>query len=467
MNKITPVVLCGGVGSRLWPMSRSQSPKQFHPIQGQGSNSFFQATVQRHRSDLYGEPVIVTAAAHASKVRGQLQGLQVEAKVISEPVARNTGPAVLAAALTLYEHNPTALLLVLPSDHVISGDFDTTIASATKAASDGHIVLFGITPQYAETGYGYIVDGGKYKNYDGLHSVSKFIEKPVQQVASSLVATKSAYWASGISLFSAETIINEYKRLEPATLRAVREALDNGREYEGDIYLAQGAFRRALNEPTERAIFERSSHVALAPADISWSDVGSWTSIYSISSTDSNGNALQGDVIAVDTENALVRSSNRLVAVVGVPEVIIVDTPDALLVTKRGKCQDVKKVVENLKTDERGEAKHHPQKEYFWGQSTNILNSGVCKMSMITINAGTSLEVKPIPGRRLISVKGDVDVFDGLQRRNLKPGEDIALDTNNAARLDNFSSDAAEVLLMSLSSSGDSDQDDRIMDYAV
>lgn len=392
MTQITPIVLCGGVGTRLWPMSRSQSPKQFHPVAGAGSPSFFQSTVQRHRSALYSQPFIVTAAAHRAKVRNQLNDLQCQADIIAEPLARNTGPAVLAAALTLIERDRDAVMLVLPSDHIISGDFDSIISASLQAAIDGRIVLFGIKPEYPETGYGYIVDGGAYTNFDGLRRVAKFVEKPEIRIATSYIATNTAYWASGISLFRAETIIAEFERFDPATLAAVRRSLDAKVDMEGDIYLGAEGFRKATNEPTERIIFERSSLVALAPSPIKWSDVGSWTSVHGISQGDEQGNVFFGDVIATGTENALVRSDTRLVAVVGVDDVIVVDTPDAVLVTRRGKCQDVKKIVESLKFEERAEAKTHRYNEHSWGKAAMLCVQAATKCLFCALS-----QVRPFP----------------------------------------------------------------------
>ncbi|UTH50077.1 hypothetical protein KBW81_17990 (plasmid) [Loktanella salsilacus] len=453
MSKIVPVILCGGSGTRLWPMSRSQSPKQFHPVDGPGSLSFFQTTVQRHRSGIYDAPIVVTSVTHLTTVRRQLAELQCSATIIAEPVARNTGPAVLAAALKIAQTDSKSLMLVLPSDHVISGDMDGVISGPVQAAHDGRIVLFGITPTYPETGYGYIVDGGAFATHPGLRRVAHFVEKPPLKQATALVATGDAFWASGISLFAAETIISEMRRCDRKTYDAVVTSCEKGEKRTGELHLNTDALRRARSEPTERIVFENSERVVLCPAYLVWNDVGSWTSIHGIGRPDAQGNVFHGDVIATDTEGALVHSQDRLVALVGVPGVIVIDTPDALLVTQRGRCQDVKKIVETLRKEERVEASRHRRREHAWGQSSNLMRSGAFDMSILRLYAGNTLEIDPLPGRRLIMVEGNVDMFDGLQRRKLSPGEHATLDTQVLSRVTNFSDKTAEVLLMTMNSS--------------
>ncbi|CUH80073.1 mannose-1-phosphate guanylyltransferase [Tropicibacter naphthalenivorans] len=453
MTQIVPIILCGGTGTRLWPMSRSQSPKQFHKVDGPASLTFFQTTVQRHRGLSYGDPVVVTAAAHLPAVRRQLAELQCPAEIIAEPVARNTGPAVLAAALEVAARDPEALMMVLPSDHVINGNMDEVVQRAIGPAMDERIVMLGIKPLYPETGYGYICDGGAYTTHPGLRRVAHFIEKPPYDEALGLMSTGTAFWASGISLFSAATIIEEFKRLDRRTYEAVELAVGNGERREGELHLNADAFRRAENEPTERIVFEKTERVALLPAALDWNDVGSWTSIHGVGKADAQGNVFHGDVISTETNNALVRSEERLVALVGVPDVIVIDTPDALLVTQRGRCQDVKTVVDLLRKEERAEVRRHRRNEYAWGQSMRLHSSAAYDMSMLRINAGNALAIDPLPGRRLIMVQGNLDLFDGLRRRRLTPGEHAALDGVPSNRVTNNTDDEAEILLMTLRSS--------------
>ena len=287
---IYPLVLCGGMGARLWPMSRMEQPKQFQPVRGKGSLSYFQTTVQRHRGDDFHSPIVVTSAAQTVLVHRQLQDLQIKSSVIAEPMGRNTGPAVLAAALTIAQTDPDALLLVLPSDHIITGNLNATILAMRDAADDGRIVLFGVPPTYPETGYGYIMDGGGYGFIPGLHRVDRFIEKPPIEVAKSLIAGGNAYWASGISLFRADVIIEEFLRFDPHTFYTVSEAVTGATRTQNTLHLECGAFAKATAEPTERLVFERSPTTALAPAlNIEWDDVGAWNAVQKISAQSEDG----------------------------------------------------------------------------------------------------------------------------------------------------------------------------------
>lgn len=455
MSDIRPLILCGGVGSRLWPMSRSQSPKQFQPMDGPNSLSFFQATVQRHRGIGFGEPIVVTAREHAALVKRQLDQLQCRATVISEPVARNTGPAVLAAAMCLAKTEPTTPLLVLPSDHVISGNLNGPILSMRPAAIAGQIVLFGITPAYAETGYGYITDGGVFGGHPGLHHVSGFVEKPPLAEAIRLIETGGAYWASGISLFTPETIMREVARFDRKTFDAVARSVERAEQGTLGMILHGDDFAQATAEPTERIVFERSDKVALAPLDVAWSDVGSWTSVYGIGQKDAAGNVLYGDVISVDTENTLVKGDNRLVAVVGMSDVIVVDTADAVLVTQRGKCQSVKKVVETLKGANRVETERHITRDHEWGQSEKLAGTPDYDMSVLRLDPGATISVQPVPGRQIIAIRGVIDLFDGDFDREIAPGDHRMLDPDKRAVLTNSGSVPAEALMLTTQSETD------------
>ncbi len=448
MTDIRPIILCGGVGSRLWPLSRSQSPKQFQPIDGPHSLSYFQATVQRHRSNGFGDPIVVTAQEHAGLVKRQLDALQCAGTVICEPIARNTGPAVLAAAMHLAQENPRTPMLILPSDHVISGNLNGPILEMLSAAKAGRIVLFGIKPAYAETGYGYITDGGPVGGHPGLHHVGEFIEKPPLEKAIGMLEAGEAYWASGISLFTAETIMREMARFDRKTFDAVATALERAAIGALGPILAEDRFAKSTNEPTERIVFERSDCVTLAPLDVAWSDVGCWSSVYAIGDKDNAGNVLQGDVIAVSSENALVKAESRLVAVVGMSDVIVVDTDDAVLVTARGRCQNVKKVVETLKRDDRRESERHKTRVHDWGESEQLKGTGDYDMSVMRIDPGAKISVQPVPGRQVIAVRGIVDLFDGALRREIVPGEHMSLNPDRRAELINSGATIAEVILL-------------------
>ncbi|WP_050531260.1 mannose-1-phosphate guanylyltransferase [Pseudaestuariivita atlantica] len=452
---IHPLVICGGNGTRLWPVSRTQSPKQFQRVGGAGTPSFFQSAIDRHRGHGFADPVVVSSARHRDTLHGQLRDIGVNARTILEPMGRNTGPAVLAAAMVLAEDDPDAVMLVVPSDHVIDGDINATIRAMKSAADAGYIITFGIKPRYAETGFGYITDGGPIIEHNGLHAVERFVEKPPTRKARLLVESDIAYWASGISMFSARTIIAEYDKVDPDTVRAVRRSIERAVETEEGLFLDGDSFAECNNAPTESMVFEKTDKIALAPLDVDWSDVGSWTAMYGISESDPAGNVLQGDVIAVETQNTMVRSDNRLVTVVGLTDIIIVDTDDALLVTKVGHCQSVKKVAEHLKKTERVEAEKHAGTETEWGNLRKIVSKDGLDLSALRIKPGAVAKVEAKPGREVIVASGSVTVDDGEQAKTFEAGARHMLPAARDVRIANRGSAYAELIFLTLPVSGE------------
>lgn len=461
MTKIYPLIICGGNGTRLWPISRTQCPKQFQKVGGPDSLTFFQTAVERHHEDGFADPVIITSVRHRRTVHEQLDEIGISAQVLLEPMGRNTGPAVLAAAMMLQEQDPDGLLLVVPADHVIRGDMNTTIKAMVPAAEDGHVITFGIKPRFAETGFGYIVDDGPVIGHNGLRQVERFVEKPPARKARQLVESDIAYWASGISMFSIKTILEEYARFEPETVDAVRKAYDKAEERDEGLLLNAIAFSQAKDLPTESAVFERTSRIALAPLDVDWSDVGSWSAMYGIAETDHQGNVLQGDVIAVETQNSMIRSTGRLVTVVGMKDVIVIDTPDALLVTQVGHCQSVKKVAQFLKEEKRLEAERHVGKEQEDGLLRMVASDKV-DLSQARMQPGQKLEIAPVAGREVIVVRGAATLGEGDDARLLKEGERIALDDTAPTKLSNKTGHQTELLFLNVTTPAVV-QDDKVL----
>ncbi|MCJ7872821.1 sugar phosphate nucleotidyltransferase [Marinovum sp. 2_MG-2023] len=450
MKEITPLIICGGNGTRLWPISRTQSPKQFQRVGDAASLTFFQTAIDRHSSEGFGTPLVVSSAKHTLMLHRQLQQIGRGADVILEPMGRNTGPAVLSAALRQMEKDPDALMLVVPADHVIEGDINSAILAVRAAAEDGYIITFGIKPRYAETGFGYITDGGPIFAHPALREVERFVEKPPTRKARLLVESDIAYWASGISLFKASTIIEEYAQYDPETLEHVKKAVAGGKETPEGLLLDADAFALADDEPTETAVFERTRKIALCPLDVDWSDVGSWTAMYGISNADAQGNVIQGDVIQVETKNCMVRSETRLVTCVGLEDIIVVDTADALLVTKVGHCQSVKKVAQHLKSTSRVEAEKHQRSDFEWGHICQIMERDHMTMCTVSVKPGATMRLDPAPGREAIITTGEVLLTNGRTQARMGEGDRRELCETTPTTLSNPTDGMIEVMVITI-----------------
>ena len=455
MTRVYPLIICGGNGTRLWPVSRTQSPKQFQKVGEVDSLTFFQSAVERHRGEGYEVPVIVSALRHRDTIAAQLAEINVKADVIHEPMGRNTGPAVLAAAFMLMARDPEALMVVVPADHVIDGDLNSTIMAMRAPAVGGKIITFGIKPRYAETGFGYITDVGPCFEYPGLRIVGRFVEKPPTRKARLLVESNIAYWASGISMFSAATIIEEYRKYDPTTTAVVEQAVAQAVHAADGLELHPDLFGMAVSAPTESMVFEKTTRIALAPLDVNWSDVGSWTAMYGISKSNAEGNVLQGDVIAVETTNSMVRSTSRLVTVVGMKDVIVIDTPDALLVTRVGHCQSVKKVAEYLKSGKRVEAEKHVTgtpvaRPVSDKQGTALFQSPGVVITKAKIAAGSSLDLGEVGHREVLVARGELILSTAQSFSLLQAGQRMDVENEVATMLYNPSQSETEVVLLTL-----------------
>jgi len=455
MTRVYPLIICGGNGTRLWPISRSQSPKQFQKVGDAGSRSFFQEAVLRHTGPGYEQPVVVSSIRHRDTVAAQLAEIGQTAQVIHEPMGRNTGPAVLAAAMVLMAKDPLAQMVVVPADHVIEGDLTGAIMAMRDAAAAGHIVTFGIKPRYAETGFGYITDGGPMIGFAGLRQVERFVEKPPTRKARLLVESDIAYWASGISMFAASTIIAEYERYDAASVVAVRQAVIGANLCADGLELSAEHFGLAASGPTESIVFEKTDKIALAPLDVDWSDVGSWTAMYGISKSNPQGNVFHGDVIAVETSNSMVRSTSRLVTVVGMKDVIVIDTPDALLVTRIGHCQSVKKVAEYLKSGKRIEVEKHQavrpkHAATSYGGMAPLFQSDSMEMVSANIATGTTMLLDAVDNREVLVSRGELIVQTLKTSTTLTQGQRLDLVNTLPSMLVNNGKDDVEVILVTM-----------------
>jgi mannose-1-phosphate guanylyltransferase len=341
---ITPVILSGGSGTRLWPLSRSKKPKQLLALTG--DRTMLQMTAGRCADRArFGASIIVTNALHASEIATQLDQDR-PAAILLEPAGRNTAPAIALAAL---ESAPDALLLVMPSDHVIEdvAAFHAAIDAALPLVGEGWLVTFGITPDKPETGYGYIRRGETVGT--GVQKVDAFIEKPDLARAQTYLDEGNYSWNGGIFLFRADAYLAALGAYEPEMLAAVRASLD-GAAREGSLVIpAAEAFLSAKSESIDYAVMERSDRVAVVPVEMGWSDVGSWDALHLLGVPDAQGNVLHGDVVSIDTHNCMIRSEGPIVTTAGISDLIVVATRDAVMILPRGSSQEVKKIVEALK----------------------------------------------------------------------------------------------------------------------
>jgi mannose-1-phosphate guanylyltransferase/mannose-1-phosphate guanylyltransferase/mannose-6-phosphate isomerase len=348
LRKITPVILSGGSGTRLWPLSRTGRPKQLLSLTA--GETMLQLTARRAEDAARFEaPIVVASARHAEMIGEQLASIGAgAATLILEPSARNTAPAIALAAL---HGAPDAILLVMPSDHVIADldSFRAAIDAAMGVVEDGWLATFGIKPEAPETGYGYIRSGESIA--PGVHRADRFVEKPDRATAEAYLAEGCYAWNGGIFLFRADAYLAALETHAPAIAAAARAAMAEARVDGAHVHPDANAFAASPDESIDYAIMEQAERVAVAPVEMGWSDVGSWDALHALAAKDGDGNAHHGEVLAVDTSGCFIRSDGPLVAAVGVADLIIIATGDAVLVLPRGSSQDVKRAIEALKRD--------------------------------------------------------------------------------------------------------------------
>ncbi|RJX27028.1 MAG: mannose-1-phosphate guanylyltransferase/mannose-6-phosphate isomerase [Desulfurivibrio sp.] len=391
MPKIQPIILAGGSGSRLWPLSRELYPKQLLNLTEECS--LLQSTLKR-LEDLPDclPPVVVVGEAHRFLTLNQIRELGREGQVdiILEPVGRNTAPAICAAALYCRDRAEEELvLLVLPADHLIRRPqaFSQAVAGAVELAVQGRLVTFGITPSAPETGYGYIEKG------EG-NSVLSFVEKPDLQKAKEYLAAGNYFWNSGMFAFAAGAFLAEMAKLSPAIYSHMVDAVDHGTRDRDFFRLERESMQKCPDDSIDYAMMEKSALVSVIPADLGWSDIGSWQAFWEVADKDDHGNVLSGDVIAEDLTDSFVRSENRLVAAVGLQNMLVVETADAVLVAPINRSQDVKKIVTRLKSEGREEHLLHRTVYRPWGSYTILEEQTAFKIKRITVNPGVKLSLQ-------------------------------------------------------------------------
>jgi mannose-1-phosphate guanylyltransferase / mannose-6-phosphate isomerase len=416
---IRPVILSGGSGTRLWPLSRAAYPKQLMPLVGK--ESLLQETVQRVSDPaLFGAPLLVCNDEHRFLVAEQLraQGVKPEA-IVLEPVARNTAPAVAAAALMA---EPRSLLLILPSDHYIqdTAAFRAAAATAAKAAEAGQLVTFGIQPRSPETAYGYIRRGEPLKEAPGCRRVAGFVEKPDAATAAGYLASGEYFWNAGMFLFRADRFLAELARLAPAIKAAVERSVAGATRDLDFIRLQKEAFAEAPAISIDYAVMEKTKDAAVVPVEMGWTDVGSWSALWDVTEKDADGNALIGDVVSVDVKDSYIRGESRLVTAIGLENIVLIETVDAVMAVARDRAQDLKLVIDKLSAAGRDERLSHRRVYRPWGTYETVdLDQGF-QVKRIVVNPGARLSLQKhghraehwVVVRGMARVTRDREVFD-------------------------------------------------------
>jgi mannose-1-phosphate guanylyltransferase/mannose-6-phosphate isomerase len=435
-----PVVLSGGSGTRLWPMSRALHPKQLLALLGR--ETLLQQAVRRVCNDRrFAAPLLVANEEHRFIIAEQLREIgAVPQALLLEPVGRNTAPAACVAALALSESDPDPLMLVMPSDHAI-GDVAAFLAAvdrAANAACAGALVTFGITPDRAETGYGYIRLGGAAE-IDGVFKVAEFVEKPGPELATEYLASGGFAWNSGIFLFPARLYIDELERLRPDMVAACRRALAGARRDSDFIRLDKEAFAACDSDSIDYAVMEKTRCAAVVPVAMGWSDVGSWDALWEMSEKDSDGNSLTGDIIAEGTRNCYLRSEAGLVAAIGVEDLVVVATADAVMVAPRERTQEVKRLVARLVEDRRDEADALPTVHRPWGSFTALHNGHRVQVKHIVVKPGgrLSLQMHHHRAEHWVIVQGTAKIRRGDEEMVLTEDQSTYIPLGTAHRLEN------------------------------
>jgi mannose-1-phosphate guanylyltransferase/mannose-6-phosphate isomerase len=443
-----PIILSGGSGSRLWPLSRHNQPKQFLALMGE--QSLFQVTALR-ASRLPGmqAPLVVCSEDHRFMVGEQLQQIGIgHAGILLEPVARNTAPAIALAALHLLARDPEAVMLVMPADHLIEeeGAFRNAVAQAEGLAADGWLTTFGINPEHPETGYGYIQCGDVV---GAGHRVRRFVEKPDAATAAEYVAAGGYLWNSGMFMFKARTYLDELGAHAPAILDAATRACEAAKSDLDFIRIDKDAFASSPSDSIDYAVMEKTGRAAVVSVSCGWSDIGSWSALWAAAAHDENGNRHEGDVLALDCRNNLVRASaRRLVATIGLEDVVIVDTADATLVARKDRVQDVKQIVDRIRQSGRQEHAFHRKVYRPWGNYDSIDAGERFQVKRIVVKPGAALSLQKHHKRaeHWVVVSGVAEVTCDDKVFELRENESTFIPLGSVHRLRNRGTEPVELI---------------------
>ncbi|RQT27732.1 mannose-1-phosphate guanylyltransferase/mannose-6-phosphate isomerase [Burkholderia cepacia] len=440
--KIYPVILCGGSGTRLWPMSRGGYPKQYLKLTG--DHTLVQQTALRTNGiPNVSAPIIVTNNEQRFLVAEQLRQIGVTpSSIVLEPIGRNTAPAIAAAALLAQQESPDALVLILPSDHVILDEaaFATAVRTAAEFAADQYLVTFGITPTTAHTGYGYIRRGTSLAGSSDVYQVESFVEKPNAETAEHFVNDGGYYWNSGMFMLKASNYMTELRRHAPDIARQAELSLASAVRDDDFIRLDTESFSASPSLSIDYAVMEKTERAAVVgAADLGWNDIGSWSALAEIAAKDESGNVIMGDVYANSVTNSYIRTEHRMVAAIGLTDIVIVETADAVLVAHRDKTQDVKKIVEWLNASDRHESVTHRRVVRPWGSYEGIDQGDRFQVKRIVVNPGAqlSLQMHHHRAEHWIVVKGTALVTNGDKDILLTENQSTYIPLGTTHRLSN------------------------------
>lgn len=445
---IIPVILSGGVGSRLWPLSREQHPKQYLPLVS--SKTMLQETILRLKglSNSF-PPIIVCSVEHRFFVVEQCKEIGIiNPLILLEPIGRNTAPAIAAAALRASTISKNSLLLILSADHQIDNvaSFHESINIATSHAKKGKLVTFGVIPSSANTQYGYIKS--EKNNEMGAFTVKEFIEKPDLDTAKNYLKEGNYYWNSGMFMFQAEAFLIEIDKFAPKIMKLVSDALENSTFDLGFTYLEKKAFELCPSISIDYAVMEKSKNVVVIPLDCNWSDIGSWSALYEQGEKDKNSNVIIGDVVSIGASNCYINASHHLLALIGVDDIVVIDTPDATLISSKEKVTEVKKILSELKIKERTEQSYNRKVYRPWGWYDSIETGMYFQVKKLHVNPHSklSLQMHNKRAEHWVVVQGVASVINGDRSFNLTPGESTYIPLGTKHGLENKTNDPLEII---------------------
>ena len=448
--KIIPVILSGGSGTRLWPLSRKQYPKQFLALDSE--NSMLQETLLRLNGlNNIEEPIVVCNANHRFLVAEQLNEIDIfDSTILLEPVGRNTAPAIAAAAFNVIQQKRESkvVLLVLSADHLIKDikAFHKAINIAIESAKHEKIVTFGIVPTEANIGYGYIETSKREKN--GAFKVKSFVEKPNQITANEFLEKDNYFWNSGMFVFQPHVLINELSFYSKDIMEVISTSVINAKKDLDFTRLEVESFSASPNISIDYALMEKSNNIELVPLDANWNDIGAWQSLYSIGNKDKNGNVVKGDIYADETSNSYILSTSRIIATIGVDNLVIIDTPDALLISTKQKTHLVKNIVSKLEEEGRSEYDHQRKVYRPWGWYDSIESGKHFQVKRLHVKQGAklSLQMHHKRAEHWVVVNGTATVINGDKALTLEEGESTFIPIGVTHSLENQSNKSLEVI---------------------